>query len=107
MRSSRRRKILKATRVSGRFTVLNVKCPKCGGGPFEEDYRTFKCRSCGLIIWKTMAGRLFDEHEVETLLTEGKVGPLEGFRSKMGRPFTAIGETRRRIQTAIRFWREQ
>jgi DNA topoisomerase-3 len=75
--------------VSGHFTVLNVKCPKCGVGPFEEDYRTFKCRNCGLIIWKTMAGRLFDEHEVETLLTEGKVGPLEGFRSKMGRKFNA------------------
>ena len=45
---------------------------------------------CGLIIWKTMAGRLFDEHEVETLLSKGTVGPLEGFRSKMGRPFSAI-----------------
>jgi DNA topoisomerase-3 len=36
-----------------------------------------------------MAGRLFDPDEVKTLLTEGKVGPLEGFRSKMGRAFTA------------------
>ncbi len=75
--------------VGGNFTVVDVKCPKCGGGPYDEDYRTFKCRSCGLIIWKTMAGRLFDEHEVETLLTKGSVGPLEGFRSKMGRPFNA------------------
>ena len=75
--------------VSGNFAPLNVKCPKCGGGPFEEDYRTFKCASCGLIVWKTMAGRLFEAGEVETLLTQGKVGPLEGFRSKMGRPFTA------------------
>ena len=31
--------------VSGNFEVLEVKCPKCGGGPFDEDYRTFKCRS--------------------------------------------------------------
>ena len=75
--------------VSGDFAPLEVKCPKCGGGPFDEDYRTFKCRSCGLIVWKTMAGRLFDPDEVKTLLTEGKVGPLEGFRSKMGRAFTA------------------
>ena len=36
-----------------------------------------------------MAGRLFDRAEVETLLREGKVGPLEGFRSKMGRKFNA------------------
>ena len=75
--------------VSGDFETLNVKCPKCGAGPFDEDYRTFKCRSCGLIIWKTMAGRLFETGEVEQLLTQGRVGPLEGFRSKMGRRFNA------------------
>ncbi len=76
--------------ASGNFETLEVKCPKCGEGPYDEDYRTFKCRSCGLIIWKTMAGRLFDRAEVETLLREGRVGPLEGFRSKMGRKFNAI-----------------
>ena len=76
--------------VSGNFEVLNIKCPKCGEGPFDEDYRTFKCRSCGLIVWKTMAGRLFEREEVETLLTQGKVGPLEGFRSKVGRKFNAL-----------------
>jgi len=76
--------------VSGNFEVLNVKCPKCGEGPFDEDYRTLKCRSCGLIVWKTMAGRLFERAEVETLLTQGKVGPLEGFRSKVGRKFNAM-----------------
>src|SRR5437773_1099014 len=75
--------------VSGDFETLKVKCPKCGAGPFDEDYRTFKCRSCGLIIWKTMAGRLFETGEVEQLLTQGRVGPLEGFRSKMGRRFNA------------------
>ena len=75
--------------VSGNFEVLEVKCPKCGGGPFDEDYRTFKCRTCELIIWKTMAGRSFDRTEIETLLRDGRVGPLEGFRSKMGRKFNA------------------
>ena len=75
--------------VAGDFEVLEVKCPKCGGGPFDEDYRTFKCRSCGLIVWKTMAGRLFEPEEVKKLLNEGRVGPLEGFRSKVGRKFGA------------------
>src|SRR5438105_3396921 len=75
--------------VSGDFETLEAKCPKCDGGPFDEDYRTFKCRSCGLIVWKTMAGRLFERPEVEKLLAEGRVGPLEGFRSKIGRPFNA------------------
>jgi DNA topoisomerase-3 len=76
--------------VSGNFEPIDAKCPKCGNGPFDEDYRTYKCRSCGLMIWKTMAGRLFERGEVEKLLTERRVGPLEGFRSKMGRKFNAV-----------------
>jgi DNA topoisomerase-3 len=36
-----------------------------------------------------MAGRSFERSEVETLLKEGRVGPLEGFRSKVGRKFNA------------------
>ena len=76
--------------VSGNFETLEVKCPKCGGGPFEETYRTFKCQTCGLIVWKTMAGRLFEREELVKLLTEKRVGPLEGFRSKIGRKFNAI-----------------
>ena len=75
--------------IEGEYATIDVKCPNCGGGPFDEDYRTFKCRSCGLIIWKTMAGRLFETAEIEQLLTQGRVGPLEGFRSKMGRRFNA------------------
>jgi DNA topoisomerase-3 len=85
-----RAKTFEGDSVSGNFEPLEVKCPKCGGGPFEESYRTFKCRSCGLILWKTMAGRAFERDEVVKLLTEGKVGPLEGFRSKVGRKFNAI-----------------
>ena len=76
--------------VNGNFEPLDVKCPKCDGGPFEETYRTFKCRSCELIVWKTMAGRLFERAELEKLLTEKRVGPLEGFRSRLGRKFNAI-----------------
>jgi DNA topoisomerase-3 len=83
-------KNFKGESVGGDFETLDVKCPKCGEGPFDEDYRTFKCRSCGLIVWKTMAGRLFEREEVAKFLTEKQVGPLEGFRSKMGRKFNAI-----------------
>jgi len=85
-----RAKNFKGDSVSGNFEPLDAKCPKCGGGPFDETYRTFTCRSCGLILWKTMAGRLFERSELEKLLTEKRVGPLEGFRSKIGRKFNAI-----------------
>ncbi|HXY60197.1 MAG TPA: DNA topoisomerase III [Chthoniobacterales bacterium] len=85
-----RAKTFEGDSVSGNFETLEVKCPKCGGGPFEETYRTFKCQSCDLIVWKTMAGRLFERPELQKLLTEKRVGPLEGFRSKIGRKFNAI-----------------
>src|SRR5437868_6609647 len=89
--------------VSGNFEPLDMKCPKCGGGPFDESYRTFKCRSCGLILWKTMAGRAFERWELVTLLTEGKVGPLEGFRSKVGRKFNAIVKLGEEFKPAFDF----
>src|SRR5437660_4635138 len=87
-------KNFKGDSVTGNFEPLEVKCPKCGVGPFDESYRTFKCRSCGLIVWKTLAGRLFESSELENLLTEKQVGPLEGFRSKVGRKFNATVKLR-------------
>jgi len=49
-------------------------------------------------MWKTMASRQFEPEEVRELLTKGRVGPLQGFRSKMGRPFEAavrLGEDKK------------
>ena len=37
-----------------------------------------------------MASRQFEPEEVHELLAKGRVGPLQGFRSKMGRPFEAV-----------------
>ncbi len=77
--------------VEGNFQPLEVKCPKCGHLGFVESFKAFECRAkCGAIVWKNMAGRQFEREEVESLLTLGRVGPLEGFRSKMGRPFAAV-----------------
>jgi DNA topoisomerase-3 len=39
---------------------------------------------------KVPGGRQFEIEEVEELLTKRTIGPLQGFRSKMGRPFAAI-----------------
>jgi DNA topoisomerase-3 len=77
--------------VRGNFKAIDVKCPKCGGGPFKESFKAFECANpeCKLIVWKTMSGREFEREEVAKLLTEGRVGPLEGFRSKLGRAFNA------------------
>jgi len=81
--------------IEAEFEQLDAKCPKCGHGKFKQDYRTYLCAECGFPIYKNMAGREFEPEEVKTLLEEGRVGPLEGFRSRFGRPFAAevkIGE---------------
>ncbi len=75
--------------VTGEFGELDVPCPKCGTMPLKEEYRVFRCLNCDYVFWKTMASRQFDPEEIKTLLAEGKLGPLTGFRSKMGRPFSA------------------
>jgi DNA topoisomerase-3 len=75
--------------VDGDFGELDVRCPKCGARPLKEEYRIYKCPSCDYVLWKSMAGRQFDPEELKTLFVEGHVGPLEGFRSKEGRPFDA------------------
>jgi DNA topoisomerase-3 len=74
--------------IPGDFATLEARCPKCGG-EVHENYKKFQCQSCEFGLWKIIAGRQLEVPEAETLLTERGVGPLEGFRSKQGRPFAA------------------
>lgn len=76
--------------VHGNFVELDATCPKCQQVGFKESFKAYECKGCGLLIWKNMAGRELERAEVTVLLNESKVGPLEGFRSKMGRPFAAL-----------------
>ncbi|HZM03003.1 MAG TPA: DNA topoisomerase III [Candidatus Saccharimonadales bacterium] len=75
--------------VPGDFGEVKVPCPKCGGA-IKENYKKFQCQNCDFALWKIVAGRQFEISEIEELITQRKVGPLQGFRSKMGRPFAAI-----------------
>ncbi len=55
----------------------------------RETYKKFQCSDCDYSLWKMVAGRQYEPAEIETLLTERYVGPLTGFRNKMGRAFSA------------------
>ena len=44
---------------------------------------------CGFSFGKSPAGRTFEPAEVEEFITNKHIGPLEGFRSKAGWPFSA------------------
>jgi len=71
------------------FGALKSPCPKCGG-TIHETYRHFKCDKCDYKLWKVVASRQWEPEEMEQLLRERQIGPLQGFRSKMGRAFAAV-----------------
>jgi len=68
------------------FATLKTPCPKCGA-TVQENYRKFQCHSCDFAIWRVMSGRELAPEEVEELIEKRVVGPLVGFRSRLGRPF--------------------
>ncbi|MGB6056515.1 MAG: DNA topoisomerase III [Burkholderiaceae bacterium] len=75
--------------IPGDYATLKTPCPNCGG-VVKENYRRFACTQCEFSMSKTPGGRQFEVAEVEELLQNRSIGPLQGFRSKMGRPFAAI-----------------
>jgi DNA topoisomerase-3 len=86
--------------IPGDYATLSTPCPTCGG-VVKENYRRYACvgkdagaddtaaAGCGFSFGKTPAGRTFEQTEVEQFLRDKKIGPLEGFRSKAGWPFTS------------------
>jgi DNA topoisomerase-3 len=71
------------------FSTLKTPCPRCGG-VLQENYKKFQCKSCDYSLWKIVASRQWEPEEMDELLTKRVIGPLQGFRSKMGRPFAAM-----------------
>ncbi|HWT20187.1 MAG TPA: DNA topoisomerase III, partial [Variovorax sp.] len=80
--------------VPGDYATLATPCPNCGG-VVKENYRRYSCTGkpgqepCGFSFGKSPAGRTFEVAEAEALLADKHIGPLEGFRSKAGWPFTS------------------
>lgn len=81
--------------IPGDYATLAQPCPNCGG-VVKENYRRYACagadgdtEGCGFSITKIPAGRAFEIVEAEAFIRDHRIGPLEGFRSKAGWPFTA------------------
>ncbi|MEO6065743.1 MAG: DNA topoisomerase III, partial [Lysobacterales bacterium] len=81
--------------IPGDYATLHTPCPNCGG-VVKENYRRYACtgksgaeEGCGFSFGKTPAGRTFEVAEVEQFVRDRRIGPLDGFRSKAGWPFTA------------------
>jgi DNA topoisomerase-3 len=95
--------------IPGDYATLKTPCPNCGG-VVKENYRRFACsgkagatEGCGFSISKIPGSRAFELDEVEQFLADKKIGPLEGFRSKAGWPFTA--ELRLAFDDELKNWK--
>ena len=75
--------------VPGDYATLRTPCPKCGG-VIRENYKKFQCQKCDFALWRILSGRQFEPAEIEALIEKGMIGPLQGFRSRLGKPFAAI-----------------
>jgi len=74
-----------------------------GGGAASAAPGGTESEGCGFSITKIPGGRSFELHEVEAFLRDHKIGPLEGFRSKAGWPFTA--ELKLAFDDEIKNWK--
>ena len=72
------------------YATVSAPCPKCGKGVVQENYRKFQCQRCDFNLWKVTSGREWSPDEVAELITKRVIGPLTGFRSRMGKPFAAV-----------------
>jgi len=70
------------------YATVPAPCPKCGG-TVQENYRKVQCQKCDFSLWRVISGREWAPEELGELFSKRFVGPLNGFRSKQGRPFSA------------------
>ncbi|HRO58897.1 MAG TPA: DNA topoisomerase, partial [Burkholderiaceae bacterium] len=75
--------------VPGDYATLKSPCPACGG-IVQENYKRYACTRCDFSITKVPGSRQLAPAEADELLRERTIGPLQGFRSRLGRPFAAI-----------------
>jgi DNA topoisomerase-3 len=68
-------------------------CPKCGS-PVVETKKAYSCSAwktsgCDFAIWKQISGKRLSEVQAKQLLARGRTAQLKGFRSKVGKPYSA------------------
>jgi hypothetical protein len=87
------------TKISPGYGGLVSRCPQCSGLVKETTFR-FVCtgsaggsaEGCGFAIEKSVWSRRLSLSEAEILLSEKRMGPLDGFLTYGGRPFRSLVE---------------
>lgn len=70
-------------------TETNIVSPSDGKNMMET-FRAYRSQDEKLIVYKTMGNRKMSKEEVEELLTKKIIGPLDDFKSKQGKPYSAF-----------------
>lgn len=67
-------------------------CPKCGTGRMQFYGKVVRCDNpaCSLPLFRQIAGKTLSDKDMTELITNGHTGLLNGFKSKQGKPFSAI-----------------
>ncbi|MFQ3671528.1 MAG: DNA topoisomerase III [Verrucomicrobiia bacterium] len=60
------------------------------GQELVETLREYRTGNGSLVLRKVIAGRALSRDELRVLLEQRSVGPLDGFRNRQGRPFSAV-----------------
>ncbi|MDR3273993.1 MAG: DNA topoisomerase 3, partial [Puniceicoccales bacterium] len=63
-------------------------CP-LDGKPLLESFRSYRAQDSSFSLPKSLCGRKFSPQEIVQLISERKLGPLSGFKSKHGSEFSA------------------
>ena len=59
------------------------------GSPLLETFRSYKSKDGKFVIYKTIGNRQMTKDEIAELLKKKALGPLDGFRSKLNKPYSA------------------
>lgn len=81
---------IKAFNEEGTSTTVTDMLSPTDQQPMLETLRTYRSQDGNLVIYKTMGNRKLELEEVRVLLDKGTIGPIDGFKSKAGKPFSAI-----------------
>lgn len=67
-------------------------CPKCGAGRMQFYGKVVRCDNavCGLPLFRQIAGKTLSDTDMTALITNGRTELLSGFKSKQGKPFSAV-----------------
>jgi DNA topoisomerase III len=87
------------------YPDFEAACGLCGERGFKqtEDVLTCKGAGCKVKVYKTIAGITLPEEQMRELLEKRFLAPMEGFRSRVGKEFTAGLEIQDTGKTAFVF----